>query len=95
MAYGLQCFDAQGRIILDITDSISKVIGVVQTQANVAGSLQVPDFAGGTRVFVSRRATPPSGPFPAQGKRCEVTVNGRTISWTAGRGPVVFTYGVY
>lgn len=95
MPSGLQCWDASGRLTLDTNDSISKVVGVVTTQANVAGSVVVPEFSGGTRIFISRRATPPSGPFPGQGRRCEITVRGRTVSWTAGRGPVEFSYGVY
>lgn len=95
MPQGMQIFDANGNLTIDITDSISKIIGVVTTQANVAGSLNVPELAGGSRIFISKRATPPSGPFPGNGKRCEVTISGRTINWSAGRGPLEFSYGVY
>lgn len=95
MPSGLQCWDANGLLTLDTNDSISKVIGTITTQQNVAGAVSVPAMEGGTRVFVFRYAQPMIGGSPPSIPRCEVSVSGRTINWTAGQGPVTFSYGVY
>lgn len=95
MGQGLECWDAQGRLIFGTGDSISKIIGTITTQQNVAGSITVAELAGPSRLFVVKRALPPSGPFPNQIKRSEITISGRVINWTAGRGPMEFSYGVY
>jgi hypothetical protein len=95
MPSGLQCWDANGLLTLDTGDSITKVIGTVQTQADVAGSLVVPDFEGGVRAFVFKNASPPGGSEWRPYGRTEVSVNGRTISWTAGQPAISFIYGVY
>ena len=95
MPSGVQTWNPQGQITLDTNDSISKIIGTITTQQGVAGSVTVPEFAGGTRIFIFRYAQPLIGGSPPAIARCEVSVSGRTINWTAGRGPVVFSYGVY
>lgn len=95
MAQGLECWDEQGRLIFGTGDSITKVIGTVTTQQNVAGAVAVPAMEGGTRVFIFRYAQPLLGVAPPSMPRSEITVNGRTINWTAGQGPVTFSYGVY
>lgn len=95
MPAGLQVWDANGVLVLDITDSLAKTIGTITTQHQVAGSITVPDVEGGTRAFVVKRAAPPMGLEWYAGARTDVTVSGRTISWTAGLGPITFTYGVY
>jgi hypothetical protein len=95
MGQGLECYNANAQLILGTGDSISKVIGTVTTQQNVAGSVTVPDMAGGVRVFIAKYTEPPMGPIYQSVPRCQVSVSGRTISWSAGRGPIFFSYGVY
>jgi hypothetical protein len=95
MPQGLECYNAVGQLVLGTADSLSKVIGTVTTQQNVAGAVTVPAMDGGTRVFIFRYAQPLLGAAPASMPRSEITVNGRTINWTAGQGPVTFSYGVY
>jgi hypothetical protein len=95
MAQGLECWDAQGRLIFGTGDSITKVIGTVQTQVEVAGSVTVPEMEGGTRPFVSKNASPPGGAEWRPYGRTEIFIEGRTIRWTAGRPAISFVYGVY
>ena len=95
MAQGLECWDAQGRLIFGTGDSISKILGTITTQQNVSGAVDVPAMEGGTRIFIFRYAQPLLGATPPQIARCEITVSGRTIRWSAGRGPITFSYGVY
>lgn len=99
MAQGLQCWDANGILTLDTNDSLTKVVSTVTTQAGAAGSLAVPEFVGGTRIFVVKQVAP--GQLGGEAinwtnrTRTEVTVSGRTISWSAGSASIQFTYGVY
>jgi len=95
MPSGMQTWSPSGFLTLDTNDSISKIMGTITTQQNVAGSITVPELAGPTRIFLYAYAQPLMGAAPPQTKRTEITVNGRTISWSAGRGPVTFSYGVY
>lgn len=46
MTAGLQVFDAAGRITLDVTDRICKVLGSVTIAAGSSGSVALPDLQG-------------------------------------------------
>lgn len=97
MTQGLQVFDANGNLIVDITDSLAKIVGTINIAAGTSGSVSVPAQVGGTRVYVVKLASTPIGPVSngPSNKRTEVTISGNTISWTAGRDAVVLRYGVF
>lgn len=97
MTQGLQVFDANGKLTVDITDSLARIIGTISIAAGTSGSVTVPAQLGGTRIFVIKLASAPVGPVSggSSNKRTEVTISGNTINWTAGRDAVVLRYGVY
>lgn len=76
MASGLQLFDSAGAIVLDTNDSITRILGTVQTSRNVNGSLTA-DFDQGRPFFMylSRGA---SGYTVLP----DVSISGRTLSWS-------------
>lgn len=97
MTQGLQVFDANGKLTVDITDSLARIIGTISIAVGTSGSVAVPAQAGGTRIFVVKLASTPVGPVSngPSNRRTEVTISGNTISWTAGRDAVVLRYGVF
>lgn len=46
MPQGLQCFDVNGNLILDITDRLTRVLGIFETGTS-NGSLNDPNLANG------------------------------------------------
>ncbi|NIF28323.1 hypothetical protein F3J44_18300 [Pantoea sp. Tr-811] len=100
MPQGLQVWDAQGRLILDVTDRLSRILGQVAT-GSAAGAIAVPEFAAGYGTpwaFVQQR----NASANQFGKRCaRVTISGTTLSWDfPGLSsweilPAVIQYGVY
>lgn len=95
MAQGLQVFDTAGQLVVDISDSITKLLGSFNITANVAGSLTVPDLEGGSRVFIIKQAEAPIGRRGTTQGRSNISISGRTISWTVGRDNLTVYYGVY
>lgn len=105
MAFGFQVFDPQGRLIVDITDRLTRIIGQVYT-GDQPGSIQVPGWAsyGTPWVFVLQR---PNASFtPLNGTRfVRPTISGDTLSWDFEpnspsynhwpRIPGTIQYGVY
>jgi hypothetical protein len=100
MAYGFQCFNAQGQLIVDITDRLTRIIGEVYTGTS-NGSINVPEFSlGGTPwVFIQQDNTN-NNQF--QGRRqVRASVSGTTLSWTFEgltkwpANPATIQYGVY
>ena len=93
MPWGIRTRDAAGNITLDITDRITRVIGVYSTAGNPdSGSFTNAALTGGT-VFV---AVVMQGlgwpPF--------ITISGSTISWAKSvdafnNAPALLVYGLY
>lgn len=48
MPQGLQCWDASGNLILDLTDRITRVLGQVNIAAGASGYITDARFATGT-----------------------------------------------
>lgn len=95
MPQGLQIFDAQGNLIMDVTDRLSRVLGVVTTNA-VAGSLVNADLTSGTPYHINSNAD--GTVVNQQDAECVVTFSDTTMSWTYGAGTARDTeiiYGVY
>lgn len=43
MPQGLQVWDASGNLVLDITDSITRVVAVIDVAAGASGTYQLPE----------------------------------------------------
>jgi len=87
MPQGLQVFRSDGSLAVDLTDRITRVIGIRSISAGVAGS-QVVNTAYGTPWGIILPNTSTYAPYEA------VTIVGDTISWNAG-GARTLVYGVY
>lgn len=74
MPAGIQTFDAQGNIIVDLTTRICRVGGVVDIPAGSTGSVQVPNASQGTIWYAFCHV---SGDRYYPG----ISVSGGTISW--------------
>lgn len=91
MTQGLQLFNANGGLILNVTDSLTRVLGTVQS-GTVAGSITDINLLTGTPWCVV---------YNEIGVQCwQITFNGAVMSWTFIPGAYwardsVLTYGVY
>lgn len=92
MPQGLQCFDANGVLKLDITDRVTKLLGSFTT-TKVAGSIQDPNITLGNFWYVGVPIIE-NGDFTDflwQGygrKKSQLVVvaSGSTISWLSSNG---------
>lgn len=80
MAQGLQCFDASGNLILDVTDRLTKILGSFTTGI-VAGSLVDANLALGTFWYVMNPYVA-GGNYNFLDKQWLVSCSGTTLSWT-------------
>lgn len=77
---GLQIFDKNGKIILDLTDRINRVIGVLDIKNTDEGSLMVEQFANGTPWYYLVRMTGTSQ-INREYYNPIVNITGNIISW--------------
>lgn len=97
MPQGMQVWDANGVLIMDITDNLPRFIGSVNTGV-IAGSVAIPDFAGGRGFAYSTDVT---GTYPGDAvNRPIFQVSTSGISWDWGSGPptrrsTTILYGVF
>lgn len=86
--YGLQVWDENGRILLDTSDSLGRIIGVVSITS--PGALSDSKLAQG-RPFYIFQATAATGDVPT------VSFSGVTLTWTVGAAmtPGLLFYGVF
>lgn len=94
MTAGLQVFDANGNLTLDITDRLTRVIGSFTVAAGAAaGSITVAQFSTGTPwVFPLIYSINGDNTDPA------FSISGTTLSWTANTAALIdvfVIYGVY
>lgn len=92
MAQGLQCFDANGNMTLDVTDRLTRVLGEFNT-GTFSGSLTDTNLSSGTPWYILRAAA--SSYSEAS---CTISFGLQSISWTFGSGTPIsknITYGVY
>lgn len=99
MSVGLRVRDENtNRVTLEITDSLTKLLGSVMTGAQ-NGSINVPEFAT-NRPWASVPIIYQNNPLNF-GAQCVVTISGTTLSWVyysaQGDQPrnTKITYGIY
>lgn len=99
MAAGLRCWDAQGRLILDVTDRMGRFVGQVST-GGAAGQIVDAGLGTGTPFFhLILQPGQQEGYALVNGAvvtrwRPTVTFSGTTMSWSEGV-PSLITYGVW
>ncbi|WP_040263652.1 hypothetical protein [Pseudomonas massiliensis] len=94
MSYGLNVWDGNGKLTLGLSDSISRLLGTVQTTKGLNGSISA-DFSKG-RPWAQILNTGVTGASVTP----QVTISGNTLSWAyTGNASmyvsVVILYGVY
>lgn len=97
MSQGLQVFDSSGNLMIDITNRLTRYIGIVDTGANsgqltndalVGGDLWISVIGMGAGTFNNSQ--------PIEYPRIEKS--GNTLTWsysTAYKIQLIFAYGVY
>lgn len=94
MPQGLQCWDASGNLVLDVTDRLTRVLGTFNT-GTTDGSITDPALTTGTPWYVSIGF---DNYFYYGEMGCIITVVGSTLSWTFQSGTKSdkkIMYGVY
>ena len=77
MPTGFECYDTQGRLTLSLSDSITRIIGTVDTGlAN--GSISVPALTSGRPFFITTGLDSVKLDFYMP----RVSVSGSTLTWT-------------
>ena len=101
MPQGLQCWDASGNLVLDVTDRLTRILGEVGT-GTTSGSVNDANFATGTPWFFVRDNSPQT--FDESGIAtnypCRIWIDGNTLNWefsTSTAYPISrnILYGVY
>lgn len=103
MPQGLQCFDEDGNVILDVTNRITKYIGQQYTGV-VAGSISVSTM--GLDIWISADVDEdlagPSEQLSQAVRAPTIVASSNSIAWDwdasiaqADRTSVTFSYGVY
>ena len=95
MAQGLQVFDGNGKLSLNVNDRITKIVGTVHISEN--GSITNEQLNQGTIWYYPCKFSRPASTgfitFP------EITIEGTTIKWTypstVKRVEMDLIYGVY
>lgn len=93
MPQGLQLFDGNGGVTLNITDRITRMVGsTTLPQNHGAGSVVVPEFARGTgfAMVLSTDGLLSNSPYQAT----TVSISGTTLSWSTGSGCTI-VWGAY
>lgn len=92
MPQGLQVWDDQGRVLVDLSDWLGRLAGSASVTANTAGSVTNALIATGTPFFVwipsAEEAVTGATSLPS------VTFSGSTMSWTACPHSGALIYGV-
>lgn len=91
MPQGLQAWDENGVIILDLTTKLTKILSQA-TASGSAGSLVDNRLTLGSGAFTIPLRSPTSSRtenYPS------ISISGNTISWTSGNVSVPFLYGIY
>lgn len=97
MPAGLQCFNAQGQLTVDITDNLPRFIGSVVTGTS-PGSISIPAFASGRGFAYSTDFSDFNAGDAVNRPIFQVSTSG--ISWSWGSGPpilrsIIILYGVF
>ena len=78
MPQGLQVFDAAGNLTCDITDRLSRILGIVDIAAGASGNLTNAGFSQGTGYWICVSRTGSGGYFNVVPR---FALSGNTLSW--------------
>ena len=79
MPVGIQVFDANGRLLIDVTTHLSRLTGNTTIAAGSSGSVVVPGAGTGT-IWYAVHPTQGNNYVPV------ITLNGDTLSWSPNSG---------
>lgn len=97
MPHGLQCFDENGNIVVDVTDRLTKILGSFETHSR-NGSITDDRLEGMDYWVVPEYSTMPFEALGPNNWALPVVARvGNTLSWVyqARAVPLKFFYGVY
>lgn len=97
MPHGLQCFDENGNIVVDVTDRLTKILGSFETHGR-NGSITDDRLEGMDYWVVPEYSTMPFEALGPNNWALPVVARvGNTLSWVyqARAVPLKFFYGVY
>jgi hypothetical protein len=102
MPQGLQVFDQDGTLLVDVTDRLVKYLGVVQINGT-NGSITNDELSEGNLWYypLNIKMPPPTPSIHTEYHMPTITKNGKSISWNYGSYPadkrlsMVLLYGVY
>ena len=92
MGQGLQVFAADGSLIMDTVDRLTRIVGSVYSGVG-AGSVSVPAFSTGTPFYFVQREGDIGANINDAFK--QITISGTTLSWDQYSKPATIVYGVY
>lgn len=94
MPSGLQTWDRDGNLIVDMTTRLSQSLGsITLTDNHAAGSMSVPAFALGTPYVIVMSEQKFKGDGNVR-KIPQAFANGQTLQWDAGDACYII-YGIY
>lgn len=91
MPGGLETYDASGRLVVSVTSRLAKLSGTVTTVANQSGSLLIP--GDGQAYYITRDGN--DGGMFSNVTYPSITLDGRTLSWSAAERSIVIAYGAF
>ena len=102
MPQGLQVFDENGTLLVDVTDRLVKYLGVVQIDGT-NGSITNDELSEGNLWYypLNIKMPPPTPSIHTEYHMPTITKNSKSISWDYGSHPadkrlsMVLLYGVY
>jgi hypothetical protein len=96
MLQGLQCFDDNGNIILDVTDSLTRYLGAIHTNGT-NGSIYNAELLSGRLWY--EVISDSCYQFSSKPSSIGITLVNGTLSWayeiSSNTVPVTIIYGVY
>ncbi len=76
-AYGLECFDASGNIVVSYTDTLTRLVFTTIASPGISGSVNLPVLATGQYAVAAIGAAAVEVSYPHA-----VSISGNTVTWT-------------
>lgn len=97
MPQGLQCWDASGTLLVDITDRLTRILGATAISAGATGSVMNDGFLTGTPFCIAIRTAYGSAYMNSSMVAPVIGFVGNTMNYAANSpsGDHYLIYGVY
>lgn len=96
MATGLRVWDASGNLVVDVTDRLTRILGVVSMPANSSGSVVDDGFLTGTPFPIAIRSNGTTF-FNGTSVAVSISFSGNTMNYSTTQtvADYLIVYGVY